>query len=244
MTLETIVHRIEPGTAMDAREAIRPTWLPGVVMGWTVFTTVFLWTVTTRGLLRPEISSWSVLGWGGSGREGGFWVFPALSSLALLLFFLAGRGRWRPLFRGLLVAWHLALTGIVLTGALAAGSGAYFEGAMWGVRIPLAVLCLPFAGFTALAAWWIAQELAGRGRPRTAPWGQIDRRALAIALLLLPAVAVLFALGEGYDGLTKLATALTVVQWIVLTQALSYRPSDGRSAARRVAPTGATAGEH
>jgi hypothetical protein len=227
MTRRAVVPEAGAGDAGGAWEAIRPSWLPGVVMGWTVFTTVFLWTVTTRGLLRPEISSWSVLGWGGSGREGGFWVFPLLAALALLVFHLAGRGRWRPLFRGLLLAWHLALTGIVLTGALAAGSEAHFEGAMWGVQIPLAVLCFPFAGFAALAAWWIGQEIVGRGRPEAAPWGQVDRRALAVALLLLPAAAALFALGEGYDGPTKLATALTVVQWIVLTQALAHRRAAG-----------------
>lgn len=243
MTIETTTERIERSGAGTTAETGNLLWLPGVVLAWTAFTTTFLWTVTTRGLFRPEISTWSVMGWGGGGREEGFWAFPTLAALALLLFYLEGRGRLRPLFHALLLSWHLAVTGIVLGGTLAAGDGAYFEGAMWGVRVPLAVLALPFAGFAALTVWWIAREVGGRSRTPTAAWGQIDRRALAIALLLLPAAALSFALGEGFDGPTKLATGLVVVQWILLTRALSHRPSGSSRAARRVDSTAATAGE-
>jgi hypothetical protein len=40
-------------------------------------------------------------------------------------------------------------------------------------------------------------------------------------VFLLPVAIVLFRLGEGIDWTTRFATAATLLQWILLTQALS-----------------------
>jgi hypothetical protein len=194
-------------------------------MAWTVFTTTFLWTPTMRGLFKPEISSWVVMGIRGTGREGAFWVFPALALLALFAFYLEGRGRWRPLFHILLIGWHTTVTGIVVYGAAVQGTGAYFEGAMWGVRVPLLAVAVPFVAFFALAIRWVLRERRAPGRPEPARWGAVHWSTLGLAGLLLPVAIVLFRLGEGIDWTTRLATAATILQWILLTQALSHRPA-------------------
>lgn len=205
----------------DALEA-RKTKAAGAVMAWTVFTTTFLWTPTMRGFFRPDVSSWAVMEMQGTGRSGSFWVFPALAALALLLFYLEGRGRLRPLFHLLLLAWHGTITGLVLYGIATEGITAEFEGAMWGVRIPLVLLAVPFAGFLALAVWWVIRERRG-GPSSPAPWSDIHWKSLAAAVLLLPVAVVFFRMGEGIDWPTRVATAATILQWVVLTQALSHR---------------------
>jgi hypothetical protein len=194
----------------------------GPVMAWTVFTTTFLWTPTMRGFFRPDVSSWAVMEMQGSGRSGSFWVFPLLAALALLLFYLGGRQRMRGVFHALLLAWQGALTGIVLYGIAREGLSAEFEGAMWSVRIPLWVIAAPFLAFFALAVRFVISERR-EPPPSPAPWNDIHWKSLAAAVLLLPVAVVFFRLGEGIDGPTRIATAATILQWIVLTQALSHR---------------------
>lgn len=198
-------------------------WLPGAVMGWTIFSTVFLWTPTMRGFFRPDISFFAVMDLRGSGREGWFWIFPALAVLALLLFYLEGRNRLRPLFHALLLGWHLPVTAIVLYGALSAGDDAYFEGAMWGVRLPLWLVAIPFMAFSALAVGWVVLEMRGAKRADSPGWSHVHWQKLGVAGLLLLPAALLFYFGQGFDWKTMLATAVTVAQWIFLATGLSHR---------------------
>jgi hypothetical protein len=193
-------------------------------MAWTVFTTTFLWTPTMRGFFRPDVSSWAVMEMQGSGRSGSFWVFPLLAALALLLFYLGGRHRLRGLFHTLLLAWHGTLIAIVLYGIVREGLSADFEGAMWGVRVPLWIVAVPFVAFFALAVRWVIGERR-EPPPPPAPWRDLHWKSLAAAVLLLPVALVFFRIGEGIDWPTRIATATTILQWIVLTQALSHRSS-------------------
>ena len=62
------------------------------------------------------------------------------------------------------------------------------------------------------------------GPPDVIPWSAIHWPTLGLALLLLPVAAVLFQRGEGIGWTTRFATAATILQWILLTQALSNRP--------------------
>lgn len=195
--------------------------LGGVVMAWTVLTTTFLWTPTMRGLFRPDISSWSVMGFEGSGRGDSFWLFPALAAGALLVFYLYGRNRLRTLLHALLMAWHGLLVFIVVAGILQEGGGGLFQGAMWGVSVSLIALAVPLVGFLALTVIWITRERRSKRAPDVRSWGAVDLRALAFGLLLLPVAIVLFRIGEGIDWPTRLATAASIVQWILFTEALS-----------------------
>ena len=211
------------------------SWLGSVVLVWTIFTTTFLWTTTMRGFFRTDISVWSVLGVEGAGREGSFWLFPALATLALLTFYLHGRGRLRGLVHALLLAWHGLLAFIVVSGVLQEGGG-YFEGATWGVRIPLWSLAVPFVVFLALAALWVMRERRWPAPKREVPWSAVGYRSLIGAVVLLPIAAFLFGAGEGFDWTTRLATAVTIVQWILLTQALSTPPAASSAGPRSFRP--------
>jgi hypothetical protein len=190
-------------------------------MAWTVFTTTFLWTPTMRGFLRPDVSMWSIMGLSGSGREGSFWMFPTLAVLALACFYLDGRGRARTLVHAFLVVWHALLAWIVFQGTIRTGGTGYFEGAMWGVRVPLWILTVPFAAACCLTVVVVVLEQRGRRVVPRRRWTAINRRDLVLAVLLLPVAAAFFWSGEGIDWPTRLGTAATIVQWILLTQALA-----------------------
>lgn len=210
--------------------------LRGVVMGWTLFTTTFTWTPTMRMFLKPEVSNWSLFGLSGSGREGAYWVFPVAACAALLLFYLEGRGRLRPLVWVLLLAWHLPVTAAFAYGAAAAGPEARFVGAAWGWEVPLWILSMPFLLFSGLVVLRITQEARGASTVPVAGWLDLDWWALVGALLLLPVAVLFFALGgSGYDGLVRTAIAATVVQWILLGVGLN-----GHSKARVTNPESVT----
>jgi hypothetical protein len=195
--------------------------LSAAVMAWTIFTTVFLWTSTMRGFFMPELP-WAVGSLRGAGRDGMFWIFPALAAAAVFLFYLEGRNRLRPLFHLLLLAWHLSVTGLVVYGAIQGGSKALFQGAMWGVRIPLWVAALPLVLFSILAVVWVARETRGATRLGHAPWAHIHWKKLGIAALLLPLAVLFFHLGEGFGWHTKLATAVIILQWILLAESVGH----------------------
>lgn len=193
--------------------------LRGVVLAWTILTTTFAWTPTMRLLLKPEISHWSLFGVGGSGSAGPFWILPLVAMAALLLFYIEGRGRVRPVFHGLLLVWHLSLVAILVYGSVRHGADARFMGAAWGVTIPLPLLTVPFAIFAALAVLLVARERRGSLPVPALAWGQIHWGKLGLAGLLLPVAFIFFRLGEGYDGLVKIAIVATVLQWILLAEA-------------------------
>lgn len=200
----------------------RPSFdVRGPVWAWTIFSTTFVWTPTMRLLYKPEIAHWNLLGLSGSGRTGSFLVLPGLVVLALALFYLRGRGRFRPLFHGLLLAWHVGVTSALAIAALRFGPEASFIGAAWGIEIPLWVLVIPFALFAAGAVAWVWQESRRQSTVvATRTWQDVVWRRLILALALVPPVALAFRSGAGYDGSVKLAIALTVVQWILLAEAL------------------------
>jgi len=200
----------------------RRDYLRKLVLAWTIFTTTFTWTPTMRLLLKPEISQWNIFGVAGSGRSGPFWILPLAAMVALLLFYLEGRGRLRPLFHALLLGWHLPLTAAIVYGGVQS-TEATFMGAAWGVEIPLVLLALPFSLFSVLAVVWVARERRGSLPVSTTDWSQVDWRKIAISAFLLPLAAIFFWLGEGFDGKTKIAIVTTVVQWILLTEGLGGR---------------------
>ncbi len=199
--------------------------LRGIVLAWTLVTTTFMWTPTMRLLLKPEISHWKLFDAGGVGSVGAFWLLPLLAMAALLLFYVEGRGRCRPLFHFLLLAWHLPITAALVFGSVWGGTQATFQGAMWGVKLPFVWLAPPFALFAALAVLLVVRETRGSLPVPVRPWGRIQWRKLALAGLLLPVAFAFFRIGEGYDVMVMIATVVTVFQWILLAEALGGEQS-------------------
>lgn len=205
--------------------------LRSIVMAWTIITSTFTWTPTMRLLLKPEISQWSIFSVGGSGGSGPFWILPLLATALLCLFYLEGRGRLRWLFHGLLLAWHLPITVAFVYGSVWAATGASFQGAMWGINVPFAWLAPPFALFAILAIILVIRETRGTLPVPVFHWQQISWSKLGLAALLLPIAFAFFRMGEGFDTMVKIATVATILQWILLAEALGHRPRSNTEAA-------------
>lgn len=203
--------------AVGARDALR-----SLVLTWTVLTTTFFWTTSMRMALKPEISQWRIFGVGGEGGAGDAWLPPAIALLALFTFYLEGRGRLRGLYHALLLAWHSALAAACVYGVLA--SDAVISFGTWGLSLSLKWLLAPFVLFAALAALLVVRERRDPARIPVFGWKQVDRRVLLAAVALWPVAALLFARGVGFDAWVKAAVAVTILQWILLAEALG-RPA-------------------
>lgn len=199
--------------------------LRNIVLTWTLVTTTFAWTTTMRLVLKPEISRWQIFDVGGTGMEGEFWLPPLVALIALGAFYLEGRGRLRPLFHAWLITWHVLLSALCLYGALQAGGE--FQFATWDVTAPFWLLTAPFLVFLAMAAWLVVMEIRRQDEIPKYEWHRVDHKSLALAAATLPVAIVLFRLGEDFDGWVKLAVATTILQWVLLVDAV------GRPAATR-----------
>lgn len=193
-------------------------WLERVVLGWTAFTTVFLWTVANRGFWRPSISSAS-LGPEAGGRTLTFWVLLGLAPLALGMFYLHGRRRLKPLFRGLLLSWHFTLAGVAAGLALLTHGKAEFVGATWGWTVPIGLLASLLAVMALAAAWFVVLDVRAPAQAHR-PWTGIRWKELIAAVALTPVVAAVFHLGDGYDWSARVATAGAIVQWLLFIHAV------------------------
>lgn len=197
--------------------------LRGIVLTWTILTTTFFWTSTMRLLLKPEISNWRIFDFGGKGTIGQFWLLPLIVLAALFLFYIEGRGKLRLLYHTLLLGWHLSITAILAYGGIQSGSQATF--AAWGVTISFAWLALPLAFFAILAILLVIQETRGYLPVSVFGWNQINWSKLGFAGLLLPVAFAFFWMGEGYNLMVKIAIIVTIIQWILLAEALGRQHS-------------------
>lgn len=192
--------------------------LRGIVLTWTVLTTTFFWTSTMRVLFKPEISSWSIFYFKGKGFEGAFWILPLVVILALFMFYLEGRGRLRPLFHVLLLAWHSLITGVIIYGSLQPGGEISFG--TWGLSVSFIWLVVPFLIFFLLAIALVIQENKTALEIPAFQWSVINTTPLIIALALTVLAVLFFRLGTGFNYLVKIAVGITIVQWILLTEAV------------------------
>jgi hypothetical protein len=196
--------------------------LRGIVLTWTILTSTFFWTSTMRLLLKPEISSWRIFTVGGKGLMGEFWLPPLVVFIALFLFYLEGRGKLRPIYHILLICWHLAITGLFIYGSMQ--SNARISFGTWGVRLDLIWLVVPLAVFSILAIILVIQESRGQSLVVQLKWYRVDWKTLAIAVMLFPVALLFFRLGEGFNWLVKIAVIVTIIQWILIAEALG-RPN-------------------
>lgn len=198
--------------------------LRGVILTWTVLTTAFFWTSTMRILLKPEISAWSIFNTGGKGFAGEFWLPPLIVLFALFLFYLEGRGKMRSLYHVLISFWHLLITGVIIFGSFQPDANISFG--TWGITMSIFWLALPFAFFLFLTLRLVRQEMRGNSDIPVYSWAKVNWKPLVFAALLFPIALLFFRLGTGFDWMVKIAVGSTIIQWIMLTEALGrpYSP--------------------
>ena len=203
----------------------------GVVMAWTIFTTVFVWLPIVRALARPQGYEWGLFGLRGVGLGRSFWIFPLLALYAALLF---GHAWWRHrgLFRALLLVWHLGWTVLLTRGMLSQGLAATWQGQGWGFSVPVWIATVVYAGFALYVARWTYLDWRAEEGDPAPRWTAKNTRRLVVALTLLPVVVVLFRLGNDYNWVTALAILVTIIQWITFAEALEATPMEDKAAAR------------
>ncbi len=203
--------------------------LRGVVLTWTILTTTFFWTSTMRILMKPEISSWSIFQLGGEGFGGAWWFPPLIVLLALLMFYIEGRGRIRGLYHFLLLAWHVALTTAIIYGSLQSGGNISFG--TWGIALSFFWLIVPVVVFLVLAMLLVWRESRGKSDVPVFEWTTFNWRSLVLVLVMFPVALLFFRLGTGFDWRVKIAVATTIVQWIILSEAVGrpYPEKEQRS---------------
>lgn len=199
----------------------------GLVMAWTLVTSIFAWLPIVRALARPDGYSWALFGLRGEGLSGPFWIFPLLALYAIVLFSHAWWSR-RRLFRILVLLWHLGWTSFLVAGVVSEGPAARWQGQGWGWSVSLVVPAVLFAAFTAVVAWWsLLDRRHDAVEPRPA-WTRGNAARLIVAVVLFPVALVLFRYGSDYDWITATAIGVTIVQWVTLHEALAPRPAGSR----------------
>ena len=196
--------------------------LRGIVLAWTILITTFFWTSTMRLLLKPEISSWRIMDFGGKGAMGQVWLLPLIVLIALFLFYIEGRGKLRLLYYILLISFHLSITTILVYGSIQSNSIVSFGA--WGISISFYWLTLPFLFFSLLAILLVIQETRGYLHVPHFGWNQINLKKIGFVGILLPVALVFFSIGEGFNLIVKIAIIITIIQWILLTEGLG-RPN-------------------
>ncbi|MBN1363350.1 MAG: hypothetical protein JW976_00960 [Syntrophaceae bacterium] len=171
-----------------------------------------------RLLLKPEISSWRIFNVGGEGIIGDFWLPPLIVLIALFLFYLEGRGKFRPIYHILLIGRHLVITGVFIYSSMQ--SNAKISFGTWGISPDFIWLVVPLAAFSILAIILVIQEIRGHSLVPTFKWNQLDWKAFGVAAILFPVTFIFFRFGEGFNWLVKIAVVVTIIQWILLSEAV------------------------
>ena len=74
----------------------------GLLMFWTITTTIFSWLPLVRIMANPDGYQWGLLGLSGAGTTGPFWVFILLTIYVLTMLYSGHRGP-RALFFPMLI---------------------------------------------------------------------------------------------------------------------------------------------
>ena len=74
--------------------------------------------------------------------------------------------------------------------------------------------------FLLLTIALVIYEIKGKYIIPSYDWAKINWKPLIIALLLFPVALISFRLGSGFNWLVKVAVGATIIQWILLTEAV------------------------
>jgi len=184
-----------------------------VALGWFSLTTLVFWLPTIRGAFDGESYQWGLVGLGGRGIGGDYWLPLTGSLVALAVTALARRERRWALWA--IAVWSLLLT-LALSVYMATSDEDFrFRGDTLGIDVSLR-----WVGPIVLAAASVLTVVAAtrlRQSPdRVSASGVLNRPWLAGLVLALPIQFALLRLGAPGSGLDQLGVLLTIVQWLLI----------------------------
>ena len=203
----------------------RPDRVLKVLVGWIAYLLIFSWLPLVRAIFDGETYQWGTTHFGrmfrGAGLSPDAWLLVFKAALLITLLWLALRRRGQ-LFRWLLLAWSttLALDALYLTATQP--ESLEFHGDTLGIHLNLGpVVIAAFAGFAALAGYWVARR--SRREPIVTRWQPANSKRLAALLLLLPIQFLLLRFGEPHGTTDAIGVLITIAQCPLLAFALYPR---------------------
>ena len=202
-----------------------PTLALRGLLAWTAVTTLMFWLPTIRGPFDGSTYSWGLASFRGTGVRGDYW-YPLLGVGFALTLQVLGWRRARPPFHYLLVGWHLLLLAAVIDAVLTDPAGFRFQGDSLGIDISLVWIGPALFGIPALLALrWAWTDLRTGHTAVVPPWGPRNTRWTVALLLLLPLQFGLLRSGAPGSAMDAVGVLLTIVQWLLIGQALRPYPS-------------------
>ena len=198
--------------------------LLGFLLAWVTFTAVFPTIILYRAALQPNYQ-WGMFGVTGVGLSGGYLVVLVAAVWAWAIIVVRRRGT-QPPFAALLISWNAFLFASIIYGVLTFGSDVSFRGDTLGIEVRLAIVGpVAFGAFllTSVLWWWRNRTPSHSSTPSA--WSRRTKILMGIALALVPAIAVLFVLGDGvnHTNYDLAAIVLVAAQCILVGAALDVQ---------------------
>jgi hypothetical protein len=182
-------------------------------LGWFSLTTVVFWLPTIRGAFDGQSYQWGLIGLGGRGMAGDYWLPLAASLGAIGVTAGAWRGR-RWAFWAMAV-WSLLLM-LALSVYIATSREDFrFQGDTLGIDVSLRwVGPVILAAATVLTVVAAMRAHASANGATTSSW--LNRPWLSALALTLPIQFALLRFGAPGSTLDQLGVLLTIVQWLLI----------------------------
>jgi hypothetical protein len=201
----------------------KPDGLLFAILFWTALVTgVLFWLPFVRCIMEGVEYRWALSpSIRGQGVRGDFWFIVAGVVFAIFLLYLGRRGARQPI-HWLLLAFQFAAAAVVVRAAITHPEQLRFEGATFGIDLPLTVVAPSvFILFALLSAYWVWRDVHTTDRREIAAgWSRAGKIRLAIAVLLLPAEYILLRAPLGSNS-EMIGVGLIFWQWILINRAMN-----------------------
>jgi hypothetical protein len=194
-----------------------------IALGWFSLTTLAFWLPTIRGAFDGRSYEWGLVGLGGRGMGGDYWL-PLVASL-VAIWVTAGSWRGRRWAFWVMAVWGLLLT-LALSAYVATSDEDFrLQGDTLGIDVSLRwVGPIVFAAATVLTLVAATGVHSRTERSPTSNW--LDRPWLVGLALALPIQFALLRFGDPGSTLDQLGVLLTIAQWFVIGRI--FTPEDER----------------
>ena len=198
-----------------------------VLLTWTSLTFLLAWLPFVRSAMDGGSYTWGMGWWGlsagGTGVSGQYWVPVVEVALGVTILWLGCRGARVP-FHWLLLAWHTALFSSFTYMSVTHPEDFRFQGDTAGIDFSLAWVGPALTGaFLAASIFWVVRDLRTAAPRQVAPWSRTNTIWLTTLIALLPVQFVLLRFGDPNGPTDLIGVVITIVQWMLLVDALKPR---------------------